>query len=400
MCASLAVGLALLGCASQPGKGSQAANEREAAQTPEQIEALFSREKELPAAREAKAPDGAWTAQFPSDSEVVVTAAESHAQAEFSLGTETKTTCIFYKEAIDAGQAIAIVLDGLSKKAALDQISVYQVSSAQGIPVAFLEGRYAIEGSEGKQAGSLKLAISPRLQTPVLCFLDEPGYAGAFASAVTGMLTSLTLKEPQNEPTYAEVWVSSVDGSPFGYQWLQMFDEGKGKRTTVSVSATFLPAGPGKLQTSDEVEVQKSDEAGLLEGTFTQIESGEVAHDLALSRSGKSKYKVTGKVQGKDFKGEFSASKLPDDIASYRLIQKNHQKTTKQTESEYSPSLDPSAPLKVSYALDSKAHSVTIQMGELSLLGALTEDGLVNQLTSTMGGHEVKLEIIHRAGKF
>jgi hypothetical protein len=394
------MGLYALGCSGSQGKGSQAADERAAAQTPEEIEALFSREKELPAAREAKAPNGAWTAQFPSDSEVIVTAeGDSHAQAEFSLGTEAKTRCVFYAEAIDAGQTVAIVLDGLRKKAKLESISAYRVTSVQGIPVVFLEGRYTIAIPGGKQGGSLKLALTPRLQTPVLCFLDEPGYVEAFTSAVTGVLSTLTTKEPASELAYSEVWAISIDTHTFGYQWLQVLDEGQGKRTTVTLSAGFVPAGPGELMTTDEVKVLKSDASGVLEGSFSQVESGEVEHDLTLTRSGKSKYQVTGKVQGKDFKSEFTATKLPDDIASYRLVAQNHKKTTKLTTKEYNPSLDPSALSNVDYAIDGKAHTVAITLGELAMLGTLTEEGLVSQVTSRLGEREIKQEIIHRAGK-
>src|SRR5688572_2778352 len=134
-----------LGCASQQSKGNGPANEREAAQTPEQIEALFSQEKEVPSSlREAKAPTGAWTAQFPSETDVHVTAGEGHTQAEFSLGTEAKTRCVFYDEAIDAGQTIGIVLGGLMKKGTLEKIAPYRVASAQGVPIVFLEARYTI----------------------------------------------------------------------------------------------------------------------------------------------------------------------------------------------------------------------------------------------------------------
>jgi hypothetical protein len=331
---------------------------------------------------------------------VLVTAGEGYEQADFSLGTETKTHCIFYKEAIDAGNAIRTVLNGVMERATIERISAYRVTSTQGVPIIFLEGRYAVDAPDGKQGGSLKLSMSPRLQTPVLCFLDEPGYLEAFTSAVTGIMSSLTVKEPANVADYSEIWATSVDGLALGYQWFQMFDEGQGKRSTVSVTAAFVPAGPGQLSTSDDVEVLKSDASGVLEGTFTEVEGGEVAHDLTLSRSGKSKYSVSGKVQGKDFKSEFSAQKLPDDVATYRLLLQNHTKTTQLTIKEFDPSLDPSGPTEVRYAIDGKAKTVAIQMGELSLLGTLAEQGLVSQVTSTMGGREIKQEIIHRSGKF
>jgi hypothetical protein len=397
---TLAVLLVVVGCASHQGKGARPSDERKGARTPEEIEALFSREKDVPAAREAQGPSGAWTAEFPSDSEVAVTPGEGHTLAEFSLGTEAKTRCAFYDEAVDAGHTIGVVLDGVAKKGTIERVLPYRVATAQGLPVVFLEARYAIAAEGGKQAGSLKVAISPRLQTPVFCYLDEPGYAGAFEKAVTHVLTTLSTKEPSPEPAYAEVWAHSIDGQAIGFQWLQMLDEGAGKRTAVTISANFVPAGPGELSISDEVEVMKSDKSGVYEGTFYEVEDNEVAHDLTLKRSGKSKFTATGKVQGKDFKAEFSAPKLSDDIDSYRLVRQNSKKTTKLTSAEFAPSVDPSAAAGVAYAIDGKGRSVTIDVADLSLVGSLTEDGLISQVVAKMDEREVKTEIIHRAGKF
>lgn len=395
----LVIGLVSVGCASQQ-KGSQPDGSAASAQSPDEIAALFVRERDLPEARAAKAPDSSWSAQFPSAAEVVVTEGEGHSQAEFSLGTEAKTRCVFYRETIDAGRTIDIVLAGLKKKATLEKVVPYRVTSAQGMPVVFLEGRYTVPAPGGKKVGSLKLAVSPRLKTPALCFLDEPGYVETFASAIVQMLGTLTTEEPPTKTTYSELWASSMDGLAFGFDWIQMIDEGQGKWTTVSIAASFLPTGPDELSISDDVEVLKNDAAGVLEGSYYEAEGAELAHELTLTRSGKSKYTVTGKVQGKDFESAFTATKLPDTIAAYRLLRQNRKKSTKLTLAEFSPALDPSAPTELGFTVDAKAQTATIQLGELALLAVLTEDGLVSQLTGKVGEREIKQELLHRTGKF
>jgi len=389
----------VLGCSKQ-GKGSEAGDQRAAAKTPEEIEALFAREKDVPEARAAAAPDGSWSAEFPSSSEVKLTPGKGHVLAEFSLGTESTTRCVFYEDVIDAGQTIDIILEGIRKNATIDSVAPYRVIAAQGNPVVFLEARYLADTEGGKSVGGIKLAVSPRLTTPVFCSLDEPGYEETFVTAVTSVLNTLRVKEPGAEPTYAEISGSTLDGTPFGFEWLQLIDEGKGKYTTVSLSATFLPTGPGELSTNDDVEVCKNDAAGIVEGTYYEAEGREIAHDLTLTRSGKTKYAVSGKVQGKDFKSEFTAAKLPDDVATYRLLRQSHKKTTTIKSTEFSPTLDPSKPTEVSYAIDGKAHTVTIVVGQMSLLSTLTEEGLLSQVSAKMGEHEMKQEIIHRSGKF
>lgn len=389
-----------VGCGSPQSKEATAADERQAASSPEEIQALFTREKDLPEAREAQGPGAAWTAKFPSDTPVTITRGEGHALAEFSLGTEAKVRCAFYDELIEAGRTISVVLDGFRQKATLDSVLPYRVDGVAGSPVVFLEARYTVAGENGKQAGSVKLAVSPRLHTPVFCFLDEPGYVQTFTSAVGKILETLTVKEAQAEAIYAEIWLTSAGGVPFGFDWLEVIDAGEGQRSTINLSSSFMPAGPGELALSDEVEVIKSDSSGVLEGTYSETEDGELGHELTLTRTGKSKYTVKGQVQGKDFEQKFDAQKLPDTVAVYRLLSQNHKKTTQLTVSEYMPSLDPSGPGKVSYAIDGKARTVAIQMGQMSLQGTLNDEGLVQQVTASVGGHEIKQEVIFRAGKF
>ncbi|HXS18785.1 MAG TPA: hypothetical protein VN764_16415, partial [Polyangiaceae bacterium] len=362
----------------------------------EDIEGLFAREKSVPAPRTAASPDGSWHASFPSESEVELVQGEGHTQAAFSLGTEAKTRCFFYQEPVDAGQAIQAILNNMAETVQFKDLVAYRVTVAQRTPVVFVEGLYVVESTDGKKMGGLKLAVSPRHQVPVFCFLDEPGYKETFVSAVANVLSTLEVKEPQKELPYAEIWEASIDGKPLGFQWLYKLEPGQGKQTSISLSAMFVPTAPGALAISDELEMFDSDAGGIVAGTFFKSEGGRVIYDLEMSRSARSKFKVRGKTLDKDFETEFTAPRLSDDIAFYRFLLKG--KDTKLEASEYTPSFDPTKVNQVTYLLDKAARSVKVQVNDISLVGSLDESGLPAELSTKAGSGEFKQKIIYRAG--
>jgi hypothetical protein len=149
-----------------------AADQRKSAKTPEELNALFHRETEIPASKSTAASDGSWRAEFPTTTEVTVEPTDGYSQITFSLGTEVPAQCFFYNDTIDTGQSVTKMLSHLRKNIEFTHVAPYRISTALGLPIVFVEGRYLADSPAGKVAGSIKLAISPRFNTPFLCFLD------------------------------------------------------------------------------------------------------------------------------------------------------------------------------------------------------------------------------------
>lgn len=397
--ASPLLGLLLTtGCGAPQSSGAEKAPTEASAEGPSPVVALFAREKLVPEAKEVKAPSGAWSARFPSETKVELVTGSGHVQAHFSLGTEATTRCFLYEQPIDSGQAISTIMASMRQKVKFERVSPYRISSAKGVPVVFIEARYVMELKEGKQLGSLKLAVSPRHQIPVLCFLDEPGYTETFASAITGLLSTMTTTEPAPEPKYSEIWQIQSGDLPLGFQWLELIEGEKDSQTTIALSATFTPTGPGELTATDAVEILELDRKGIAKGTFFESEAGQVVHELELTRAEKSQYRVTGKIQGKEFKSEFKAKGLSEDIGFYRRLLGNSKGDSKFETIEFDPSIDPSAPTKVIYSIDSKQRTVTVQVGGATFLGKLSEDGLPGELSLGQDARGFSQRILTRSG--
>jgi hypothetical protein len=393
----IGLNLALTGCGGNGGAKS-AAEERESADTPDELNALFRRETKLPKPIHLEVAAAGFQADFPSTEKPTLEAGEGFTHVSFSLGTEEPAQCFFYSDTVDSGQSMTKMLAGLRENVEFTHVAPYRMATAQGLPIVFIEGRYVTNTEQGKVAGSIKLGITPRFVTPILCFLDEPGYADTFASAMTAIAKSIEVKEPKPEPRFSEVWAISLEDIPVGYQMLQVHDAGDGSVTAISLSASFIPTGPGELSTSDEVEVIQSDASGVLRGTFLEVEGTEVSHELNMARKGKAGYTVTGTVQGKEIKSEFKAPTLSDDVAFYRYLQKNHGKTGKVTVLEFAPSLDPTAPSKVTYEVDGPNGTVSHSVGDVVSRATLGESGLPSGMTLPIGVRELKGTVIHRQG--
>lgn len=386
-------------CGSAQRSGSSAKEGRDGATSPENA-ALFTREKALPRSRTVEASDGSWSAQFPSESDVELTLGTGHIQAHFSLGTDAKTRCFFYRQPIDSGHAIRTVLNGMRQKVRFEKIAPYRITSAQGVPVVFLEGRYVLETQAGKEGGSLKLAVSPRPQAPALCFLDEPGFTGTFASAITELLGTIAVKDASRTPAFSEIWLLSTDGTPLGFEWNQGFTSNpKEPDLTFSLSSTFISAVPGELSVTDEAKVFERDARGIVKGKFFVTRDGEIAHDLELSRSGKSQYRVSGKLQDQDFKSTFKAPDLTDEMAFYRRLLEKSQGDSSFESNLFDPSIDPSAPSRVTYEVSRTQRTLTVRLGGATFLGKLTEEGLPGEFSASPNQSPRQRQIIHRTGR-
>jgi hypothetical protein len=380
------------------GKSNSAADQRKSASTPEELNALFKREVELPNGRPFAAPDGAWKAVFPATVAPTLEQGDGFSHVSFSLGTEQPSQCFLYKDTIDAGQSVTKMLAGLRENVEFTHVAPYRIATAQGLPIVFIEGRYLADSAAGKVAGSIKLAVTPRFTTPLLCFLDEPGYAETFAKAVSSIAQSIEVPSGSALPKFSEVWAIELENIPVGYELLQIHDGGDGSQTSISLSSSFIPTGPGELSTSDEVEVLQSNTTGILKGTFLEVEGTEVSHELNLSRKGKAGYVVSGTVQGKEIKADFKAPVLADRLSFYRYLQKNQNKSGQVTVQEFAPSLDPTAPSKVTYKLDSSQKKVSHQVGEISSTSSLGASGLPEGMSIPIGVRHLTGTVIHRQG--
>lgn len=381
------------------GTPKTAASERTAAKTPAQIEALFKREQALPELRSYKDPGGKWATRLPAVDQPRAELGDTYVQTHFSLGTEEEVQCFFYNTAIDAGQTLTKMLEGIGADVDFTHVLPYRVGSANGAPVVFVEGRYLSDSAEGKVMGSIKLGVSPRFETPVLCFLDEPGYTNSFADAVTTVLENLSVKEASEPPLFAEIWAMQLEGVPVGFRTLQVHDGGDGSVTAIALTSTFLPTGPGELATSDEVEVIQSNPSGLLKGSFLEVQGTEISHELELVRSGKSGYSVSGSFQGKEIDAEFQApSGLSDEVSFYRYLTKNQGKKGSVTVFEFSPSIDPTSPSEVTYQVDGPARTVQHSVGNVTLKAQLGDRGLPETMSAPFGVREFKGTVIHRTG--
>lgn len=372
-------------------------------ETPEDgdIEALFQREMELTGSVEFGPEDNSWVARASAPQAPVMTAQEGFNQATFQLPDDVSVQCFFYTDSVDPGQAITSMLASVGERVELTRVASYRIAAAAHYPVAFFEGRYLTDGPDGKLMGSVKVGISPRFDTPVACLLDQAGYRETFAEFMTEMLGTLQTAEPENPPSRSEIWATSLNGIPVGYEFLHVHEASDGVITSVDFSTSFFPVSRSELATSDTVRVITSDPSGLLSGHYVQINGREPDFDLNLTRKGKTGYTAQGTFKGKELSSNFEVKQgLTHTLSLYDYFQRHASDEVTLEAMEYRPSIDPGAPAAHTYLLSPGKSTIELP-GSGSLL-SFTRDagGLPSSYTFALGDKELVGTLMTREGSW
>lgn len=389
----------MVACGGAQGKADSP--EEPLVETPEDgdLEALFQREMELSGSVEFEATDKSWISRAPAPSAPVVKANEGFNHVTFELEEDLAVQCFFYADSVDPGQAITGMLASVGERVELTSVSSYRIGAAAHYPIAFFEGRYLADGPDGKLMGSVKVGISPRFDTPVACLLDHPGYRDTFAQFMTQMLESLQTAEPGNVPVRSELWATSLNGLPVGYEFLHVHQPGDGVVTSINFSTTFFPVSRSELATSDTIRVVTSDASGLLSGHYVQINGREPDFDLNLTRQGKAGYAVEGTFKGKELSSTFEVKQgLTHTLSLYDYFQRHAEGDAVLDAIEYRPSIDPAAPTPQTYSLSSG--SSTMELATTGTEMKLTRDagGLPTAYNMALGDKELTGTLISRDG--
>lgn len=393
---------AILACGSKQ-KDAQSSGEPLIIKTEsrDELSALFEREMELPTELQLKSPDGAWTTSVHALGPPAASVDEDGmVSTKISISKEDEVECFFYADTLDAGQAITNMFAHFSKGLSFQRIASYRVGAASGYPIVFMEGQYLFEKDGAKAMGSVKLGVSPRFETPVLCVLDSPGYRSTFATFMTDLLTHMSTKEEANEPVFTEIWAFQMGDVPVGYELTRVLKPDQGLVTNVALSAQFLPVSPSEVSTTDNVEVVLGDATGILSGHYVRIENTTSEYDIELKRDGKKKYVATGTFKEKEFKASFEAAQgLSDTVSFYKYLAKNRGKDGELNALQYSPGTQAEGPTTIRYLLDKKGTGLTIESGPQRMTAERDESGLPSSMTVPVGDREVRATLIYRTGE-
>jgi hypothetical protein len=312
--------------------------------------------------------------------------------------------CFAYDDVIDTGTTAHTMLKAVGKAVTFKGLGPYFFDHVAFDPMLGIRGVYHVVRDGTTLAGDFKLAVMARAERPVMCWHDAPGYAKSFARVTTEFAKSFQLKATNPEPTRAELWTLTLDGTPIGFSRDQYFLVEDGNVRKVSLSARFVPTAPGEMSFGDNVQIATSNRDGTFtSGRFISIENGEsdLTIDVELNKAG---YAYVGTIQNKDVKGSFKA-KGP--IKDHRAVEKKLRalagktKKTKFEQWEYLPSLDAVQATRVSYEVTPAVDGMTIlsTMASRGVTLKATPGGVVTQIQMAAGPKKVQADLVEAKGE-
>jgi hypothetical protein len=369
----------------------------------EELKGQFEREADAMQKHVVRA-DGAFTAYVEAKAPPKVEREGKLVKISADLGWESEVQCYVYPDVIDAGSAAHAMLKAAAEDVKFKMLAAYFMDHQALDPIFGIRGVYHVERNGTLFAGDLKLMVMPRTELPVVCWHDAPGYAKSFARVTTEFGKSFQFKSEQPAPVRGELWTTSLDGSPVGFSRDTTYTLEGGNVRRVSLSARFLPTGPGEMSFEDEAEIVTTDKQGALAtGKYLSFENGEPSLTIDVERT-KAGYNYVGTIQNKEVKGSFkpkqpikarySAEKKFKDIA-------RGGKNGKFEQWEYVPGLDAADASKVSYEVSSADGGLTIvtKLGQRGATLRANAQGVVKQAVMAVGSRKIQIDLVEESGE-
>lgn len=372
------------------------------------LEALFQRETEELQSFPVAAPDGSWSAEVMATAAPEVQAADGGVVVlKIPIGAESKAHCQVHPEVIDAGGMLQSLLAGARQNVELRQVTPWAVTLHGDAPAVWVEAMYVADQNGQKAAGHLKAAVDSTPALPVFCFHDEPGYKQTFQRAASSLFDKLTPKAPQPKPQYVAVHLVDISGVPAGFTKTSLLVDANGQRQLHTVSLAMLPVAANELRLEDDYSVEMLDKNGRIAGgKWVEAEAGEITLNVDLERVKGNAYRYQGTVQGKAVSGEFrskSPQGLVGQVAVANLLKAKLAagKPFTLAEQEYSPGLDPTTPLDVSYVREQgdPDRQVRHQAGDLKMTGTVDEAGMTSEFVIALGAQQLTAKRVFVQGK-
>jgi len=227
----------------------------------------------------------------------------------------------------------------------------------------------------------------------MLCLHDELGYNETFRRMTKVIASSLKIADMQvNPPKFIEVFIEKVGGQPTGFSSHVALPDKNGKLAYMSRSTTFLPRSERELVIRDKASTELWDPDGrLVEAAYADSEAGQLSLSMSLKRVGPLEYSYKGKFDAKQVSGKFktknkrglATSKIVSGLLATELLS---GKSSELKLEEYHASVNPQAPVEVSYRTASREKRlIKMKLGEMEALATSDDKGGLEKVEIPLG---------------
>jgi len=325
---------------------------------------------------------------------------ENSFQVTIPVGTQSPVECFVYKNPVDPGGTLLMFTNEAAKHVDIKLFKVADVSLVGDYPAVFLEAQYLAKTPQGQALGELKTMFYQHPVTPMLCVHDELGYNDSFRRMTKAFAGSLKIADMDVNPTKSvQVYVDKIAGHPAGFSSQVVLSDKKGKMTYLSRSTTFIPRSVSDLAISDAASSEIWDSDGkLLEAVYAGSEGGELSVNISLKRIGPQEYTYKGQHGGKSVSGKFktkskrglATDKITSGLVAAELLSGKSRELKME---QYHASINPTAPVEVSYKTESKGERrIKVMLGPMAAVATADDKGMLEKLEMPMGNLSLSQE--------
>ena len=400
--ASIAIGLAMAGCAAQQGLSSALR------------EALRREGPESMPLRPVASDDGEVSFQVEAQSQPIIERSRADSEGgtweiDIPIGADTPINCWLTDRPVAiAATAAEFLSRKLVEDASSQEIAGIDASVVGGTPYLTADVIGVAEENGSNALYRAKLFFAPVGLGALRCVHVGLGYQATVQRVLSGMLTTLQVgadaaRQPQ--PAYVDVSLTRLGPLTCGFTELRAYRGDGGRWVTVSRSVLLEPRSRGEAVGLDQVRLTVADAGGVIEqASADAVNAGEKLHSLELTRAPDGSYAVQGEVRGTRIDGGLeSAVPLRDDLSLARLIAGAPEGGT-VTAAQWMPDVSPLEPVEVSIACPARRGVADIpcriDAGSVSVDAFIDRSGMASRATYTTGNVELQIERAYSSGAF
>jgi hypothetical protein len=368
------------------------------------VEALLGREAPPLTPADVVTPDGRIKVTVDTSSKPTFDTSGKALQIDIPIGTKLPVSCVLRPDAPAPGSLLVSLVQNVQKQFTPNEIGVLDVGVVGATPYHFAEVEYRVEQDGKPLLGSFKVASLQRDDTTVVCFHDEPGYRGAFKKIVEDFARTFTRAHASvGQSVESEVETAKIGQVPVGYSVSRTFLAQGGGKMEVSRLSMVVKRSPTDLSSTDSTTTKLSGKDGVVsEIRVIEVEGGEVAKDLVMTKKAAGKYGVKGTVSGKDVKGDFTAAPpIVSDAREHDEVRTKLLSGPKLKElslTSYSPGVDPLASTTDVWRSTEAPNVFDTTMGGMKAKVTVDETGHATKALLSLGAMDMTIERVFFEG--
>lgn len=376
---------------------------------PEWLQKARAREAAAAPLQDVRSTDGELRARVPARLLEKIKPDDDAYSVMLDIGAEAPISCELIKDGFDAAALLdrtrALTLEEVGEaqgKVEMHSIERIDAGVIGDSPFLAADWIYLVNDGKQKSLGALKQIAALKAGHGIYCAHADIGYAKTFRDVASAFIESVEIERADEPAEFIEIHLLRLGDSRVGFSQVRMYRDSEGDSNFSTTTSFIMPDGDGSIGTEDSNEVQwVRPDGSLINATYASADNGELSEALKLDQQEDGRWKVSGKVQGKDFaeilKGPGDPATFVKQARARAALLSQPDAAGRETAAPYWVSADPgrlgSWTFKAGKPLEAGLYAGTEALAGLTVETVTeVETGLTTQATMRVGPATLTIE--------